>query len=77
MAQHDDEGKEKTIYYLSRLFNPIEAKYTTTKKTCAALVWLAQKLKHYFLTHEVKLISRMDPIRYLLEKPVLSNRLAR
>ena len=47
------------------------------EKTCAALVWVVQKLKHYFLAHKVSLISRMDPIRYLLEKSVLADRLAR
>ena len=77
LAQHDESGKERAVYYLSRLFNPSELKLTTMEKTCAALVWVVQKLKHYFLAHKVSLISRMDPIRYLLEKPVLADRLAR
>ena len=76
LAQHDDSGKERAVYYLSRLFNPSELKLTTMEKTCAALVWVVQKLNHYFLAHRVSLISRMDPIRYLLEKPVLADRLA-
>jgi len=51
--------------------------HTAMEKTCATVVWVAQKLKHYFLQHEVKLIARMDPVKFLLEKVVLTDRLAR
>ena len=77
MAQHDEEGKEMATYYLSKLFNEAEKKYTTMKKTCVGVVWVAQKLKHYFLAHKVQLIAKMDPIRYLLKKSVLTERLVR
>ena len=53
LAQHDEEGKERATYYLSKLFNEVEKKYTAMEKTCAGVVWVAQKLKHYFLAHEV------------------------
>ena len=77
LAQHDEEGKERATYYLSKLFNEAEKKYTTMKKICARVVWVAQKLKHYFLDHEIQLIAKMDPIKYLLEKPVLTECLVR
>src|SRR5262249_53961267 len=76
LAQHDDEGKERAAYYLSKLFNDAEKKYNAMDKTCAALVWVAQKLKHYFLIHEIKLIARINPIKFLLEKVVVIDRLA-
>ena len=53
LAQHDEEGKERAMYYLSKLFNEVEKKYTAMENTCAGVVWVAQKLKHYFLAHEV------------------------
>ena len=53
LAQHDEEGKERATYYLSKLFNEAEKKYMAMEKTCAGVVWVAQKLKHYFLAHEV------------------------
>ena len=65
------------MYYLSKLFNDVEKKYTAIYKIYAGVVWVAQKLKHYFLAHEVKLIAKMDPIRNLLEKPVLTEHLVR
>ena len=77
VAQYDEEKKERAVYYLSKLFNEAETKYTAMERTCAAVVWVAQKLKHYFLAHEVRLLARMDPIKYLLEKPVLTDRLMR
>ena len=53
LAQHDEEGKEMVTYYLFKLFNDVEKKYTAKEKTCTGVVWVAQKLKHYFQTHEV------------------------
>ena len=77
LAQNDEEGKERAMYYLSKLFNDAEKKYTTMEKTCAGVVWVAQKLKHYFLAHEVQLIAKMDLIKYLVEKPTLTECLVR
>ncbi|WP_222196273.1 ribonuclease H family protein, partial [Modestobacter italicus] len=54
-----------------------EVKYDALEKTCVALVWVTQKLRHYMLSFQVQLISRMDPLKYLLEKPVLSYRTSR
>ena len=71
-AQRDEEGKERATYYLSKLFNEAEKKYTAMEKTCARVVWVAQKLKHYFLAHEVQLIAKIDLIKYLLEKPAVT-----
>ena len=53
LAQHDEEGKERATYYLSKLFNDAKKKYTAMEKTCARALWVTQKLKHYFLAHEV------------------------
>ena len=47
------------------------------ERTCLAVVWAAQKLRHYFLAHQVKLLARMDPLKYIFEKPVTSGRVAR
>ncbi|XP_071912231.1 uncharacterized protein [Coffea arabica] len=36
-----------------------------------------EKLKHYFQAHSVRLISKANPIKYVMSRPVLSDRLAR
>ena len=47
-----------------------EEKYSPLEKTCVALVWATRKLKHYMLAFKVLLIARIDPLKYLMEKPV-------
>ncbi|XP_042482763.1 uncharacterized protein LOC122063145, partial [Macadamia integrifolia] len=78
VAQHGPDGHtEQAIYYLSKKFPDCETRYTTLEKTCAALVWATRRLRHYMLTYSVFLVSKMDPIKYLFEKPTLTGRLAR
>ena len=78
LGQHDVIGKkEQAIYYLSKKFTSYEAKYTLLEKTCCALTWVAQKLKHYFLSHTTYLISRIDPLKYIFQKSMPTGRLAK
>ena len=41
------------------------------------MAWAAHRLRQYMLTHTTLLISKMDPIKYIFEKPALSGRIAR
>nr|XP_027067612.1 uncharacterized protein LOC113693248 [Coffea arabica] len=78
LGQHDDSGrKEQAIYYLSKKFTQYESHYSFIEKSCCALAWAAQKLRHYLLSHTTYLISRSDPLKYLLEKPMPTGRLAK
>ncbi|XP_019236134.1 PREDICTED: uncharacterized protein LOC109216441 [Nicotiana attenuata] len=77
LAQGNDEGKESALYYLSRMMTSNELKYSPIEKLCLALVFSIQKLKHYFQAHVVRLVSRANPIKFVMSKPVLSDRLAR
>ena len=77
LAQHDDQKKEKAIYYVSKKFTDGEAKYSPLEKSSCALAWVAFKLKQYMLRHTTYLVSRMDPIKYLMETPYIHGRLAK
>ncbi|CAL9017106.1 unnamed protein product [Prunus brigantina] len=77
LAQHNEDGKENALYYLSRTLVGAEQNYTPIEKVCLALVFAVQKLRHYILSHRVILISKADPLRYLMSKPVLSGRIAK
>nr|XP_023929895.1 uncharacterized protein LOC112041216 [Quercus suber] len=71
LAQYLEETKkENAIYYISKKMLPYEEKYSPLKKTCIALVWATHKLRHYMLAYKVLLIARMDPMKYLMEKPM-------
>ncbi|KAL0394673.1 UNVERIFIED_CONTAM: Polyprotein P3 [Sesamum latifolium] len=77
LAQKNDEGKENSLYYLSRTMTPNELKYSPIEKLCLALIFAIQKLKHYFQSHRIHLVSKANPLKYVMTKPVLSDKLSR
>ncbi|XP_077221634.1 uncharacterized protein LOC143855402 [Tasmannia lanceolata] len=79
MLAEQDAGskKEKPIYYISKKMLEYEMKYNILEKTCLVLVWATQRLRHYLLSNKVLLLSRMDPLKYLFEKPALTERTSR
>ena len=77
-GQHDKTGRnEQAIYYLSKKFTDYESRYSSLEKMCYALVWAAQRLRQYMLYHTTWLIAKLDPIKYIFEKPSLSERIVR
>ncbi|XP_070045100.1 uncharacterized protein [Nicotiana tomentosiformis] len=56
---------------------PNELKYSLIEKLCLALVFAIQKLKHYFQAHVIHLVSRANPIKFVMSKPVLNDRLGK
>jgi len=84
LAQEDNNKKERAVYYLNKRFHdyettytPYETRYTPIEKSCFALVWAIQKLRHIILPFHVWVIAQMDPLKYLFEKPALSGKLSR
>ncbi|KAL0439221.1 UNVERIFIED_CONTAM: hypothetical protein Slati_2405100 [Sesamum latifolium] len=77
LAQENDEGKENALYYLSRMMTPNELKYSPIEKMCLALIFAIKKFKHYFQSHSIYPVSKANPLKYVMMKPVLSDRLAR
>ena len=68
LGQHDETGKKKhAIYYLSKKFTEYESKYPPMEKLCCALAWTVQRLRQYLLYHTTWLISKLDPIKYILK----------
>ena len=78
LAQYLEESrKENVIYYISKKMLAYEEKYSPLEKTRVALVWATRKLRHYMLAFKVLLIVRMDPLKYLMEKPVQDGKIAK
>ncbi|XP_028223348.1 uncharacterized protein LOC114404690 [Glycine soja] len=78
LGQHDKSGKrEWTIYYLSKKFMTCDMNYFLLERTCCALVWAAHHLMQYMLSYITWLVSKMDPIKYIFEKPGLTERITR
>ena len=74
-AQLDDSGKERAIYYLSKRMLDYECRYIMIERLYLALVWTTRRLRHYVTEYSILLVSRLDPFRYLFDKPVLTGRL--
>nr|XP_027083616.1 uncharacterized protein LOC113705912 [Coffea arabica] len=78
LGQHDEsERKEQVIYYLSKKFTTYEANYSFLERSYCALAWAVQKLRHYLFDYTTYLISRSDPLKYLLEKSMPTGRMAK
>ena len=78
LAQYLEEPrKENVIYYISKKMLAYEEKYSPLEKICVELVWATRKLRHYMLAFEVLLIARMDPLKYLMEKPMQDGKTAK
>ena len=77
LAQEDDEKNERAIYYLSKRFHDYKTRYIPIEKSCFALVWAVQKLRHITLPFEIWVVARINPLKYLFEKSALSGRLLR
>lgn len=51
--------------------------YSSTEKTCLVVLFASQKLQHYLLSHSIKLIAKIDPLKCLFTKAKLIGRLAK
>ncbi|XP_059650458.1 uncharacterized protein LOC132296264 [Cornus florida] len=65
-------NQERSIYYISHLIRDAEERYSLIEKHCFALVFAAHKFRHYFLAYRIILITKCDPYRHLLSKPMLT-----
>ncbi|KAL0416288.1 UNVERIFIED_CONTAM: hypothetical protein Slati_3460700 [Sesamum latifolium] len=70
----EEEGKQMPIYYVSKVLNEAEGRYTLIEKMALALVITARKLRPYFLTHPVGVKTNM-PLKQTLGKSDTSGRL--
>ncbi|KAG8500944.1 hypothetical protein CXB51_002957 [Gossypium anomalum] len=78
LGQHDESGKkEKAIYYLSKKLTDCEMRYSPIEKLCCALIWTTRRLRQYMLYHTTWLISKLDPLKYMMESTALNGRMAR
>ena len=77
LAQLDDLGKERAIYYLSKRMSEYACRYIMIERLCLALVWATRRLRHYMSEYSILLVSRLDSLRYLFDRLVMTDRLMR
>ena len=75
--QYGNEKEERPIYYASRQMSPAERNYTTTERECLPIIYACKNFRHYLLGYDVVFHTDHDAIKYLVNKPDLSRRIAR
>ncbi|KAL0462137.1 UNVERIFIED_CONTAM: hypothetical protein Slati_0101300 [Sesamum latifolium] len=64
----EEDGKQLPIYYVSKVLNGAERRYTPIEKMALALVVTARRLRPYFLSHLVG-VKTNTPLKQTLERP--------
>lgn len=74
VAQEDQFGEERAIYYLSRQLTKCECNYSAIEKLCLALYFTCTKLRAYLRPVTVYLISKVNLVKYMSSRPILHQR---
>ena len=77
LCQEYDDGIERVIYYLSRILNDAETRYTFIEKLCLSLHFSCTKLKYYMKPFEVHVVSQYNVVKHMLSKPMLHSRIGK
>ena len=67
----EHEGHQHPIYYVSKSLLDAESRYSYLEKLILALIMASTKLRHYFETHPIHVITNY-PIKTVLRRPELS-----
>ncbi|KAL0344631.1 UNVERIFIED_CONTAM: hypothetical protein Sradi_4294400 [Sesamum radiatum] len=72
----EQEKSQSPVYYVSRMLQGAEKRYTQIEKLALALVVTARKLRPYFQSHKVIVLTN-HPLRHIMTKPDASERLVK
>ncbi|XP_018454115.1 uncharacterized protein LOC108825305 [Raphanus sativus] len=72
----EDRGEQKPIFYTSKRMTEAETRYPTLEKMALAVVHSARKLRPYFQSHTVEVLSN-QPLRTIMQNANHSQRLTK
>ncbi|KAK3003655.1 hypothetical protein RJ639_018697 [Escallonia herrerae] len=70
----EEEGKQRPVYYVSKVLQDMETRYPRIDKVALALVISARKLRPYFQSHTIVVLTD-QPLEKVLQNPDASRRL--
>ncbi|KAL2238323.1 UNVERIFIED_CONTAM: Retrovirus-related Pol polyprotein from transposon [Sesamum indicum] len=70
----EEGGRQNPIYYVSKMLQGAELRYTEMEKLALALVVTARKLRPYFQSHKVIVLTNY-PLKHIMSRPEASGRL--
>ena len=76
MLVREEGRRQKPVFYTSKMLLDAETRYNTMEKMVLALVTAKKKLRHYFKSHTIIVMTNC-PIGKILSKPNLSERLTK
>jgi len=75
LVQEQDQT-QKSKYFVSKVLQGPEARYQALEKAALAVVFSARRLRHYFQSFTVVVMTNL-PIRKVLQKPDVAGRMVR
>ncbi|KAI3746808.1 hypothetical protein L6452_09249 [Arctium lappa] len=72
----ETDSRQLPIYYVSKTLLDAETKYSSIEKLLLSLVMADKKLRHYFESHPIIVVTNF-PLKSVLRKPELTGRLAK
>ena len=76
LSQKDSRNIDHPIYFASRQLIAAEKNYTTTEREGLGMIFAVQKFRHYLLGYPFTFYVDHDALKYLINKPDPSGRLA-
>ena len=77
LSQKDENGHDHPIYFASRQLVQAERNYTVTEREALGMIFSVQKFRHYLLGNKFVFHVNHDALKYMINKPQLSGRIAR
>ncbi|GAV88864.1 hypothetical protein CFOL_v3_32285 [Cephalotus follicularis] len=72
----EEDKVQRSVYYVRKVLNDAEGRYLEVEKYAYALIIVVRKLKPYFQTHTIKVLTN-KPLRQVLAKPDTLGRLVK
>ena len=66
LAQEDNDENEQPVYYVSRTLKDAKTRYPRIEKAYLVVIYVSQRLKRYFSTHQILLVNKSHLIKALL-----------
>ena len=71
----DDNGLQRSVYYVSKSQHETEVRYSPLEKAILAVVYASRKLPHYFQAHTVVVLTQL-PLKSVLRIADYTGRIA-
>jgi len=75
LAQDKDQA-QKPIYFVSKVLQGLEVRYQALEKAALAVVFSARRLRHYFHSFTILVMTDL-PIQKVLKKPDVAGRMVK